>query len=164
MEVILRETIDNLGRRGEVVEVKNGYARNYLLPQKLALLVTDANKRQVEREREVAEVREIEERKVAEGHAAKLQAVECVIIRRVGETDTLYGSVTTADIAEFFEGQKLKVDKRKIQLREPIKEIGEFPVAVQLHRDVTTEITVKVVKEVAETTAADGSEAPPASA
>jgi large subunit ribosomal protein L9 len=164
MEVILRETIDNLGRRGEVVDVKNGYARNYLLPQKLALLVTDANRRQVDREREASEEREAEERKVAERYAARLQAVECVIARRVGETDTLYGSVTAADIAECFEGQQLEVDKRKIQLGEPIKELGEFPVAVRLHRDVTTEITVKVVKEVIETAAADGSETPPASA
>ena len=164
MEVILRETIDNLGRRGEVVDVKNGYARNYLLPQKLALSVTDANRRQVEREREVAEAREADDRKVAESHAERLQAVECVIARRVGETDTLYGSVTVADIAEFFDGRQLDVDKRKIQLREPIKELGEFPVAVRLHRDVTTEIIVKVVKEVPETFAADGSETPPASA
>ena len=87
-----------------------------------------------------------------------------MIARRVGETDTLYGSVTVADIAEFFDGRQLDVDKRKIQLREPIKELGEFPVAVRLHRDVTTEIIVKVVKEVPETFAADGSETPPASA
>ncbi len=147
MEVILRETIDNLGRRGEIVDVKRGYARNYLLPQQMALPVTDVNKRQVEREREAVELREAEERKGAEEHAKRLQSVDCVIARRVGETNTLYGSVTTADIAEFYEQQKIAVDKRKIQLNEPLKELGEFQLAVRLHRDVTAEITVKVVNE-----------------
>ena len=155
MEVILRETVENLGRRGEVVDVKNGYARNYLLPQKLALLVTDANRRQVGREREAAEAREDEERRVAAGLAERLQSVECVIIRRVGKTSTLYGSVTSADIAEFYESRQLSVDKRKIQLKEPIKELGDFSVAIRLHPDVTAEVTVKVSKEETETDAAE---------
>ncbi len=147
MEVILRETIDNLGRRGEIVDVKRGYARNFLLPQKMALPVTDSNKRQVEREREAVEVREAEERKVAEAHAKHLESVECAIARRVGETNALYGSVTAADIAEFYEQQQIAVDKRKIQLNEPIKELGEFQVAIRLHRDVKAEIIVKVINE-----------------
>ena len=155
MEVILRETIDNLGRRGEVVDVKNGYARNYLLPQKLALLVTDTNRRQVEREREAAEAREAEERQVAAGLAERLQSVECVITRRVGETSTLYGSVTSADIAEFYESRQLCVDKRKIQLKEPIKERGDFSIAIRLHPDVVAEVTVKVLKEETATAAAE---------
>ena len=155
MEVILRETIDNLGRRGEVVDVKNGYARNYLLPQKLALLVTDTNRRQVEREREAAEAREAEERQVAAGLAERLQSVECVITRRVGETSTLYGSVTSADIAEFYESRQLSVDKRKIQLKEPIKELGDFSIAIRLHPDVVAEVTVKVLKEETDTAAAE---------
>ena len=155
MEVILRETIDNLGRRGEVVDVKNGYARNYLLPQKLALLVTDTNRRQVEREREAAEAREAEERQAAAGLAARLQSVECVITRRVGETSTLYGSVTSADIAEFYESRQLSVDKRKIQLKEPIKELGDFSIAIRLHPDVVAEVTVKVLKEETDTAAAE---------
>ena len=155
MEVILRETIDNLGRRGEIVDVKRGYARNFLLPQKMALPVTDANKRQVDREREAVELRESGERKVAEDHAKRLQAVECLIARRVGETSTLYGSVTAADIAEFYEKQQIAVDKRKIQLSEPLKELGEFQVAIRLHRDVTAEITVKVINEAASTTDTD---------
>ncbi len=155
MEVILRETVENLGRRGEVVDVKNGYARNYLLPQKLALLVTDANRRQVGREREAAEAREAEGRRVAAGLAERLQSVECVIIRRVGKTSTLYGSVTSADIAEFYESRQLSVDKRKIQLKEPIKELGDFSVAIRLHPDVTAEVTVKVSKEETETDAAE---------
>src|SRR5262245_12976293 len=99
MEVILREHVDNLGRRGEVVKVANGYARNYLLPRKLAMLVTDGNKRQIERERAKFEAREAEERKVVDAVAERLAAVEIVIARKVGETDALYGSVTSADIA-----------------------------------------------------------------
>ena len=159
MEVILRETIDNLGRRGEVVDVKNGYARNYLLPQKLALLVTDTNRRQVEREREAAEAREAEERQGAARLAERLQSVECVITRRVGETSTLYGSVTSADIAEFYESRQISVDKRKIQLKEPIKELGDFSIAIRLHPDVVAEVAVKVSKE-----DTDAAEAPTTSA
>ena len=101
----------------------------------------------MEREREAVELRESEERKGAEDYAKRLQSVECVIARRVGETNTLYGSVTAADIAEFYEQQQIAVDKRKIQLNEPLKELGEFQVAIRLHRDVTAEIVVKVVNE-----------------
>lgn len=147
VELILRETIDHLGRRGDVVKVANGYARNYLLPRKLALPVTESNRRQVERERVVADQRETEERQAAQGVADRLAAVECTIARRVGETDTLYGSVTSGDIAECLAGQQLTVDKRKIQLDEPIKELGEFTVPVKIHRDVTATLRVRVVKE-----------------
>jgi len=147
VELILRETIDHLGRRGDVVNVANGYARNYLLPRKLALPVTESNRRQVERERVVADQRETEERQAAQGVADRLAAVECTIARRVGETDTLYGSVTSGDIAECLAGQQLTVDKRKIQLDEPIKELGEFTVPVKIHRDVTATLRVRVVKE-----------------
>ena len=161
MEIILRETVDNLGRRGEIVTVANGYARNYLLPRQLALPVTDANRRQVEREREAADVREADERQAAEGLAGRVAALECVIARRVGETDTLYGSVTSADLAEYLESQQFTIDKRKIQLEEPIKELGEFTVPVTLHRDVTAELKVKVVK--ADVAADAGSASAPAS-
>lgn len=147
MEVILRDHIDNLGRRGEIVDVANGYARNYLLPQKLALLVTPANRRQVERERVVAEAREADERAQAARFAERLQGVECIMPRRVGDTGTLYGSVTSADIADSLASLDFEVDKRKIQLDEPLKQLGEFPVTVRLHPDVSTELTVKVVKE-----------------
>ena len=147
VELILRETIDHLGRRGEVVKVANGYARNYLLPRKLALPVTEANRRQVERERETAEAREAEERQAAQSVADRLEAVDCTIARRVGETDTLYGSVTSGDIAECLASHQLSVEKRKIQLAEPIKELGEFSVPVKIHRDVTATLTVRVVKE-----------------
>ena len=147
MEVILRDHIDNLGRRGDIVDVANGYARNYLRPQKLALLVTPANRRQVERERVIADAREADERARAESFAERLRGIECVIPRRVGETGTLYGSVTSADIADCLGTQDIDVEKRRIQLDEPLKELGEFPVTVKLHRDVSTELTVRVVKE-----------------
>ena len=147
VELILRESVEHLGRRGEVVNVANGYARNYLLPRKLALPVTDANRRQVEREREVAEVCEAEERQAAEALASRVSALDCVIARRVGETETLYGSVTSADIAEYLASQELPIDKREIQLAEPIKELGEVTVPIKIHRDVTASLRVRVVPE-----------------
>ena len=147
MEIILREPIENLGGRGDVVQVANGYARNYLLPRKLALPVTETNRRQVERERVAAEAREAVERQDARSVAARIAAAECVIARRVGGTGTLYGSVTSADIAESLEGRELVVDKRRIVLTEPIKELGDFVVPVKLHRDVTADLKVTVVRE-----------------
>jgi large subunit ribosomal protein L9 len=145
MEVILREHIENLGRRGEVVKVAAGYARNYLLPRKLALLVNDQNRRQIERERKVADVRELQERQDAEAVATKLAAVNLVIARRVGEHDALYGSVTSADIAETLAGHGFHVEKRKVVLAEPLKHLGEFEVAVKIHHDVQAHVKVKVV-------------------
>lgn len=147
MEVILRDHIDNLGRRGDVVSVANGYARNYLLPRQLALPVTAANRRQVERERVIADAREADERAIAERFAERLSGVECVIARRVGETGTLYGSVTSADVADHLQTLDIEVDKRRIRIDDPLKELGEFPVTVKLHRDVSTELTVRVVRE-----------------
>ncbi len=147
MEVILREHVDNLGQRGEVVKVADGYARNYLLPRKLALLATDGNKKQIERERAKFEAKEAEERKVAEALAARLSSVEIVLERRVGETEALYGSVTTADIAEALTAKGFDVDRRKLLLADPIKKIGETDVPVKLSRDVTAHIKVKVVAE-----------------
>ena len=143
MQIILREHVDSLGRRGEIVEVANGYARNYLIPQKLALLVTDNNRRQIEREREAAEIRDAEERQVAEALAEKISLVDCVVRRKVGEQDVLYGSVTTADVAECL--KEFNIEKRKIQLSEPIKALGEFTVPVKIHRDVTAEVKLKAV-------------------
>jgi large subunit ribosomal protein L9 len=147
MEVILREHVENLGRRGDIVKVADGYARNFLLPRKLALAVTDVNRRQIERERKVADAREAHEKGEAEALAARIAAAQVVIARRVGETDTLYGSVTAADIAEALEAQQIAIDRRKIQLPDPIKALGEFPVPVKLHREVTAQIPVRVVKE-----------------
>ena len=145
MEVILREHVENLGRRGDVVKVAAGYARNYLLPRKLALLVNDQSRRQIERERKVADARELQERQDAEAVAIKLAAVDLVMARRVGEHDALYGSVTSADIAEALSSHGLQIEKRKIVLPEPIKQIGEFEVAVKLHHDVQARVKVKVV-------------------
>jgi large subunit ribosomal protein L9 len=147
MEVILREHVDNLGRRGEIVKVAEGYARNYLLPRKLALAVTEANKRQIERERHAAEAREIEEKSAAEAVAARLMQIEIEIPRRVGENDTLYGSVTTADIAQALHAKGFEVEKRKVQLAEPIKALGQVTVPVKIHREVTAQVVVKIVPE-----------------
>ena len=147
MEVILREHVDNLGRRGDIVKVAEGYARNYLLPRKLALAVTEANKRQIERERKVAEVREAEERSQADALAQRLAQLDLEIARRVGEHDTLYGSVTSADIAHALQGKGFEIDKRKIHLPEPIKALGELHVPVRIHRDVTAQVHVKVVAQ-----------------
>jgi large subunit ribosomal protein L9 len=147
MEVILREHVENLGRRGEIVKVADGYARNYLLPRKLALLVTDGNKKQVERERARFEAKEAEEMKAVRALADRLANVEVVIARRVGETDALYGSVTTADIAEALAAKGFDLDRRKLQLADPIKRIGDVDVPLKLHRDVTATVKVRVVAE-----------------
>jgi large subunit ribosomal protein L9 len=147
VEVILREHVDNLGRRGEIVKVADGYARNYLLPRNLALLVTEGNKKQIEREREKLEAKEAEEKKVAEAIASRIATADVVIARRVGENDVLYGSVTTADIAEALTGKGFEVDRRKLQLAEPLKKLGEYDVPIKLHRDVAASVKVKVVAE-----------------
>jgi large subunit ribosomal protein L9 len=147
MEVILREHVENLGQRGDVVKVASGYARNYLLPRKLALTVTDGNRKQIERERKVADMREAEERQGAESVAARLAGVEIVIARRVGGTDALYGSVTSADIAESLAAKGFEIERRRIQLADPIKQLGEFQVPVRLHREVTANVKVVVAKE-----------------
>jgi large subunit ribosomal protein L9 len=145
MEIILREHVDNLGRRGEIVKVANGYARNYLLPRKLALAVTEANKRQIERERAAAEARDLEEKSAAEAFAQRLSQTEIEIARRVGENNTLYGSVTSADVAQALLAKGFEVDKRKIQLVDAIKALGDVVVPVKVHREVTAQVTVKVV-------------------
>ena len=147
MEVILREHVDNLGRRGEIVKVAAGYARNYLLPRKLALLATEGNKKHVERERKIMEVRESEEKGQAEAMASRLSLIEISISRRVGETDQLYGSVTAVDIADYLKEKGFEIDRRKLILPEPIKAIGDHNVPLKLHREVTVPLVVKVVKE-----------------
>jgi large subunit ribosomal protein L9 len=150
MEVILREHVDHLGRRGEIVKVADGYARNYLLPRKLALPATAGNKQHVERERKIMEAREAEEKHQAESIAARLQGLTIAISRRVGDTEQLYGSVTASDIAEFLKTKGFEVDRRKLILPEPIKAIGEHDVPLKLHREVTVPLKVNVVKEGAE--------------
>jgi len=147
MEVILRDHVEKLGKRGEIVKVSDGYARNYLLPRKLALPATEGNRKHVERERKKMEVRESEEKGQAEAIAARLAAIDITIARRVGETEQLYGSVTSADITEFLKEKGFDVDRRKLILPEPIKTIGEHDVPLKLHREVTVPLKVKVVKE-----------------
>ena len=147
MEVILREHVDNLGRRGEVVKVADGYARNFLLPRKLALKATEGNRKQIERERVKFDAKEAEEQKVAQAVADQMANVDVEIARRVGETEALYGSVTSADIAAALAAKGFDLDRRKIILQELFKKVGEYEVPVKLHRDVTTHIKVRVVPE-----------------
>lgn len=155
VQVILREPIEHLGRRGDIVKVAPGYARNYLLPAKLALPVTEANRRQVERERVVADARDAEEKQAAEAFAERLGRAVCVVVRRVGETDTLYGSVTSSDVAACLAEQSFEIDRRKIQLDEPLKQLGEYTVPIKVHREVTAQVLLRIVKEGDEGVASD---------
>ncbi len=156
--VLLREDVDNLGTRGEIVRVKAGYARNYLLPRKLAVQATTGNMKQIEGERKALAKREARDRAGAEAQAAQLRTLALNFERKVGEHGILYGSVTSMDIAEALRAQGYEIDRRRLQLREPIKETGDFTVNLRLHRDVTVELPVKVTAEggaaTAETTAA----------
>jgi large subunit ribosomal protein L9 len=147
MEVILREHVDNLGKRGEIVKVADGFARNYLLPRKLALPATAGNRKHVERERKIMETREAEEKAAADAIATRLAAVDISISRRVGDTEQLYGSVTAADIVDFLKVKGFEIDRRKLILPEALKSLGEFDVPLKLHREVTVPLKVKVVKE-----------------
>ena len=147
MEVILREHVEHLGRRGDLVKVADGYARNYLLPRKLALLATDSNKKQIERERAKFEIKELEEQKAAQAVADRMANVELEITRKVGETEALYGSVTSADIADALAAKGFELDRRKLNLADPIKRLGEYEIPVKLHRDVTVNLKVRVVAE-----------------
>lgn len=147
MEVILREHVDNLGRRGEVVKVADGYARNFLLPRKLALPVTEGNKKHIERERKKMEVREAEEKSQAEAISARLAALDLAFQRRVGDTEQLYGSVTSGDIADLLKGKGFDIDRRKLILPEPLKTLGEHTVNLKLHREVTVPLKVTISKE-----------------
>src|SRR5262245_13355642 len=147
MEVILRDHVENVGKRGEVVKVADGYARNYLLPRKLALVATPGNLKQVERERVKLDFKEAQEKTSAEAIAARMGMIEIVISRKVGETEALYGSVTSADIAEALAKKGFDIDKRKIGLREPIKKLGDVTVPVKLHREVVVQMPIRVVGE-----------------
>ena len=147
MEVILRDHVDNVGKRGDVVKVANGYARNYLLPRKLALPATDANKNWIARERKISEAREGEERGAAEALAERLVALDLHVSRKVGDNDAMYGSVTNADIADLLKEKGFDIDRRKILLPDAIRTIGESHVPVKLHRDVTAQLKLNVVKE-----------------
>ena len=147
MEVILREDIEKLGNRGEVVKVAPGFARNFLLPKRLAVPATDANRKIVEQERQAHLRKEAKVKGEAEDLSKLLNGVTVTIAQKAGEQDQLFGSVTSKDVAEALAAQNFTVDRRKIQLDEPIKQLGEFKVPVKLHRDVTAEVNVVVVKE-----------------
>src|SRR5580765_7099549 len=146
-QVLLREDIDNLGARGEIVRVKTGYARNYLLPRKLAVEATTNNVRQIEGEKAALAKREAKERGTAELQASQLQKLTLKFERKVGEAGVLYGSVTSIDVAAELKAQGYEIDRRKIVLREPIKRFGNYSVPVRLHREVTVELPVSVLGE-----------------
>jgi large subunit ribosomal protein L9 len=147
MEVILREDLEKLGHRGQVVKVADGYARNFLLPKRLAVAATESNKKIVEQERQAALRREAKESADAAELGKMVQTVTLTIAQRAGENDQLFGSVTSKDIADALEKQGYQIDRRKVQLAEPIRTLGEFKVPIRLHREVTVDITVNVVRE-----------------
>jgi large subunit ribosomal protein L9 len=147
MEVILREDIDKLGARGEVVKVAAGYARNFLLPKRLAVAATDSNKKIVEQEKQSHLRKEAKAAGEAQDLAKMLTALHLTVSRKAGETDQLFGSVTANDIGDLLTAQHFTVDRRRIQLDEPIRTLGEHKITVRLHRDVSTEITVNVTRE-----------------
>ena len=147
MEVILREDVDKLGTRGQVVKVAGGYARNFLLPRKLAVAATESNKKIVEQERQGHLRREAKEKAGAQDLANMMTGVTVVIAQKAGEQEQLFGSVTSKDIAEALERQDYHIDRRKIQLDDPIRQLGQYQVPIRLHREVTVEVTVQVVRE-----------------
>jgi large subunit ribosomal protein L9 len=147
MQIVLKEDVDKLGRRGDVVKVADGYARNFLLPAGKALLATDGNLKTIEREKRRYTARVAKEKDENEALARRIAGVSCTIVRKVGENDVLYGSVTSSDIAAHLETQGIAVDKRRIQLDEPIKSLGIYNVPIRLHPQVTAEAKVWVVKE-----------------
>jgi large subunit ribosomal protein L9 len=147
MEVILREDVEKVGARGSVVKVADGYARNFLLPKRLAVPATDANKKIVEQEREAYLRREAKLKSESEDLGKLMSNVTLTFRQRVGENNQLFGSVTAKDIADALEAQKYHVERRKIQLDEPIRTLGEHQVTLRLHRDVSIPITVIVEPE-----------------
>src|SRR5215468_1494459 len=149
MEVILKEDVPKLGNRGDVIKVAEGYGRNYLLPRKLAIQATAANKAVIDQMKAAAVRRSAKERADAEVLAKQFEGLEVSFTRKAGENDQLFGSVTASDIAEALEKKSFHIDRRKIQLHEPLKTIGEFTIPVKLHKDVTTHLKVVIEKEAA---------------
>jgi large subunit ribosomal protein L9 len=147
MQIILQEDVDKLGRRGDVVTVKPGYARNFLLPNKLAVEATSGNLKAIERIRGALAKKTATELDAAQKQAELLNGVSLKFTRKTGENDQMFGSVTTGDIADGLKAQGFSIDKRQVQLADPIKSLGEFPVTVKVFRDVTAEIKVHVEKE-----------------
>jgi large subunit ribosomal protein L9 len=147
MELMLREDIENLGRRGDVVHVKGGYGRNFLLPRKLAMAVTEGNKKVIEQEKAAAVKRDAHEQSDAQQLAGMLAQVTLSFPRKAGEAGVLFGSVTSHDIADELAKKGYEIDRRKIHLDEPIKQLGEIQVSIRLHRDVTASVQIQVVPE-----------------
>ncbi len=147
MELLLKEDVESLGVRGDLVKVKPGYGRNYLLPRGLAIQATPGNVKQIEMQRRALLKKEAVERETATQQADLLKEVTLEFARKVGEHGILYGSVTSMDIAEAFAAKGFEIDRRRVQLKDPIKEPGEFEVPVKLHREVTTNIKVVVKNE-----------------
>jgi large subunit ribosomal protein L9 len=162
MEVILKEDVANLGLRGEVVKVADGFGRNYLLPRKLAMQATAANKAVIDQMKAAAERRSATEKVHAEELLAKLEPIVLTFTRKTGEQGQLFGSVTSSDIAAALAAQGFEIDRRKIQLGDPLKSLGESKVAIRLHREVTARVTVKVLAEAAEEAEAEAEAAEPA--
>jgi len=158
MEVILKEDVAKLGSRGDVVKVAEGYGRNYLLPKKLAIEATPANRAVIEQMKAAAVRRLAREKGDADALAQQLAGVELAFTRKAGEHDHLFGSVTSSDIAHELEHKGFNIDRRKIQLDEPLKALGEFSVPIRLHRDVSVPVKVKVQKEVVAEEAAPAAE------
>ena len=147
MNVVLREDVEKLGKRGETVKVADGYGRNYLIPKKLAYPATPGNLKVIEHEKRAKDLRDA---RILEDHqkvAAVISGLSFTVPKRVGENDVLFGSVTAADIAEALTAKGFEIDRRKLQLAEPLKKLGEVEVPLKLHRDVTTNVKVKVVAE-----------------
>jgi large subunit ribosomal protein L9 len=147
MEIILRQAVENLGKPGDVVKVKSGYARNYLLPHGLAYEATPGNLKRIQQERDRLDAAENERRTAAQTLAERLEQVSLTFSARVGEEGKLFGSVTTADIAQQLETQGFHIEKRQIDLHEPIKALGVYRVPVRLHADVKPEVRVWVIKQ-----------------
>ena len=147
MRVILTQTIESLGIIGSEVEVKAGYARNFLLPQKKAVMATPENRRRLKQEKAKFDLQIAKERKLAEEMAQRLEGVACRIVAKVAEEDRLYGSVTTRDVIDSLAAQNITVEKRMVLLTEPIKHLGTFKVPIRVYKDVEPEITVEVVAE-----------------
>jgi large subunit ribosomal protein L9 len=150
MEVILKEDVAKLGARGEVVKVAEGYGRNFLLPRKLAIEATSGNKKVIEQMKAAAVRRSAKEKAQAEELAKQFDGLSVSFQRRSGEHDQLFGSVTSSDIAEALEKKSFQIDRRKVQLHEPLRTLGEFTVPVKLHKDVTAHLKVVIEKEAAE--------------
>ncbi len=147
MKIILKDTVENLRNRGAVVEVKDGFARNFLIPKGLAMKFTQGALKLLQQEHRMYEAKQVKEKEDAQEMAEKLSAVELVVQKRSGDQDLLYGSVTPTDIADLLEEKGFKIDKRKILLHEPIKRLGEFEIRIRLHQEVVPVVKLTVTKE-----------------